>query len=171
MRKIVLCSCVVLATHLSAAMPQVLNGQAVQAAPASATTQQFPVLGEWKLNAAKSDFGDGAKLRDMTIKFTSATPELIEFTATVTYDSGSQGTYGYKAPADGQPHQLSGSASTYAYSVENGILIETQKDPDGTITKGSFTRSAKGTDGVWVYTITNPDASITHQKLLFTKVS
>jgi hypothetical protein len=171
MRKYVLSSLVVLVALMSVAFGQVLHAQSAAPAAAASSAQQFPMLGEWKLNVAKSDFGDGAKLRDMTVKFTSATSELVEFTASVTYDSGSQGTYSFKAPADGTAHPLTGSASTYAYSVENGILVETQKDPDGTITKGSFTRAAKGDLGTWAYTITNPDGSITHQKLVFMKIS
>jgi hypothetical protein len=107
----------------------------------------------------------------MDLQFTSATPELIEFSATATYESGGQGTYSFKAPADGKDHLITGSATTYAYTVENGVLTETQKDPDGTLTKGTFARSANGKEGVWTYTITNPDGSIIHQKLVFAKMS
>lgn len=146
------------------------GSMSAQTAPAAAG-QQMPVFGAWKLNAAKCDFGGGPVLRAMVLEFTSATADSIEFTATATYENGAQGTYSYKAPADGKDHKLVGSESTYAYSVENGVLTETQKDSDGTLTKGTFTRSANGKEGIWLYTITNPDKSVIHQKLVFTKTA
>ena len=136
------------------------------AAPA---VHQFPMLGGWKLNLVKSNFGEGAMLRDMVVKVTSANTELIVFTTTATYESGMEGTYSFKGPADGKDHPLTGSASTYCYSEENGVLTETQKDADGTVTKGTWFISANGKEGTWTYTVTNPDASIVHQKLVFTK--
>ena len=93
-------------------------GRSHISAPAA---QTYSILGSWKLNAAKSDFGDGAKLRDMVMKVTSATTELIEYSVSATYDSGSQGSYSFKGPVDGKDHQLTGSASTYSYSDEGGV--------------------------------------------------
>lgn len=131
----------------------------------------LPILGKWTLNAAKSSFGDGPVLRAMTIEYTAATMESVEFNATVTYDNGGQGVYSFKGAADGKDHALTGSSSTYAYSVENGVVTETQKDSDGTLTVGTFARSANGKEGTWTYTITNPDKTVVSQKLVFTKTA
>jgi hypothetical protein len=38
------------------------------------------------------------------------------------------------------------------------------------VTKGSWSVTANGKEGTWTYTVTNPDASITHQKLVFTRI-
>jgi hypothetical protein len=140
-------------------------------AAAAAAVHAYSLQGAWKLNAAKSDFGDGTKMRDMTLKVTTATPDLVEFSASATYDSGMQGTYSFKGAADGKDYPLTGSASTYSYHEENGALIETQKDPDGTVTKGTWSVSANGKEGIWMYTITNPDASVSHQKLVFIRTA
>jgi hypothetical protein len=143
---------------------------AAQDAPPAATAHAYTFLGSWKLNVAKSNFGDGSILLAMTVKVTSATSDLIEYTATATYGTGSQGTYSFKGPVDGKEHPLTGSASLYSYSDDNGVLVETQKDPDGTLTKGTWALAPNGKEGTWTYTITNPDASIVHQKLVFTRV-
>jgi hypothetical protein len=47
------------------------------------------------------------------------------------------------------------------------VVHETQRDPDGTITKGDFTVSANHKIGTWLYTITSPDGTVVKQKLIF----
>jgi hypothetical protein len=145
-----------------------------QSAPAATPAdgaKSYTYLGSWKLNVPKCDFGDGNILMAMVIKVTSATADSIEFTATATYGSGMAGTYSFKGPVDGKDYKLTGSASTYSYTDVNGVLTETQKDPDGTVTKGTWSTTANGKEGTWTYTITNPDASIVHQKLVFTRTA
>jgi hypothetical protein len=131
------------------------------------TAGQGIMFGNWKLNVAKSNFGGGQKLMAMTVKVTSDTPELIQFTVDQTTENGFAVSYGFKGPADGKEYPLTGSSSVYSYTVEPGVVHETQKDADGTITKGDFTVSANGKVGTWNYTITNPDGTVVKQKLVF----
>jgi len=131
------------------------------------TGGQGILFGNWKLNLAKSNFGGGPKLMGMTVKVTSDTPELIEFTVDQTTESGYAVSYGFKGAADGKPYPLTGSSSVYSYTEEPGVVHETQKDADGTITKGDFTLSANGKVGTWNYIITNPDGTEVKQKLVF----
>jgi len=125
------------------------------------------MFGTWKLNVAKSDFGSGSALMAMTVKVTSDTPEMIEFTVDQTTSSGFSVSYAYKGAADGKEHPITNSSSVYSYTEEPGVVHETQKDPDGTITKGDFTVSANGKVGTWMYTITSPDGTVAKQKLVF----
>ncbi len=160
MKRFALSSCLAL---LAFALPTVVD--AYQAAPAGT----LPILGVWNLVAAKSDFGGGAALRSMVFKVTAASPDKIEYTVVATYESGTQGTWGFSGPADGKLYKLSGSESSYGYTMDAGVLTETQKDPDGTVTKGVWSLSKNGKEGTWTYTVTNPDGSLDHQKLVFAK--
>ena len=125
------------------------------------------MFGNWKLNVAKSDFGTGSKLMSMTIKVDSDTADLIQFSVNQTTSDGFDVTYSYKGAADGKEYPIVGSSSVYSYAEEKGVVHETQKDTDGTLTKGDFTVSANGKVGTWLYTITNPDGSVVKQKLVF----
>ncbi|MGA2890867.1 MAG: hypothetical protein ABSE51_22825 [Terracidiphilus sp.] len=129
------------------------------------------MLGNWKLNVAKSDFGDGAKLMAMAVKMTSDTPELIEFAVNQTTGSGYQGSYSFTGATDGKEYPITGSATVYSYVEEPGVVHETQRDPDGTVTKGDFTLSPNGKVGIWLYTITNPDGTVVKQKLVFDRAA
>ena len=131
------------------------------------TAGQGIMFGSWKLNVAKSDFGGGTKLMSMTTKVDSDTPDLIQFSVNQTTADGFDVSYSYKGAADGKEYPVVGSSSVYSYSEEPGVVHETQKDTDGTITKGDFTVSANGKVGTWLYTITNPDGSVVKQKLVF----
>jgi hypothetical protein len=158
------------------------------------TAGQGIMFGTWKLNVAKSDFGDGPKVMAMTVKVTSDTPELIQFSVDETVGSGFNVSYSYKGAADGKPYPIVGSSSIYSYTEEPDVVHETQKDTDGTLTKGDFTvtvistpapKSAtttkgakavvqpatKNTRGTWIYTITNPDGSVVKQTLVFDLVA
>lgn len=130
-------------------------------------TSQGILFGTWKLNVAKSDFGAGNKLMAMTINVTSDTPDLIQFSVNQTTADGFDVTYSYKGAADGKEYPIIGSSSVYSYTEEPGVVHETQKDSDGTVTQGDFTLSLKGKVGTWLYTITNPDGSVVKQKLVF----
>ncbi len=144
-------------------------------------TAQGTMFGTWKLNVAKSDFGDGPKMMAMTVNVTSDTPELIQFAVNATMANGFSVSYSYKGAADGKLYPIVGSSSVYSYTEEPGVVHETQKDTDGTLTKGDFTVSviapvsskgkattgAKKTVGTWLYTITNPDGSVVKQTLIF----
>jgi hypothetical protein len=140
------------------------------------------MFGTWKLNVAKSDFGDGPKMMAMTVNVTSDTPELIQFAVNATMANGFSVSYSYKGAADGKPYPIAGSSLVYSYTEEPGVVHETQKDTDGTLTQGDFTvtvispvsaKGAKGpagakkTVGTWLYTITNPDGSVVKQTLVF----
>jgi len=129
------------------------------------------MFGNWKLNLAKSNFGGGSKLMAMTSKVTSDTPALIQFSVDQTVESGFQVSYSFKGAADGKEYQLTGSSSLYSYTEEPGVVHETQKDADGTITKGDFTVSPNGKVGTWNYTITNPDGTVIKQKLVFDRTA
>jgi len=131
------------------------------------TAGQGIMFGNWKMNVAKSNFGGGPKLMAMTVKVTSDTPELIQFSVDQTTESGFAVSYGFKGAADGKEYPLTGSSSVYSYTEEPGVVHETQKDADGTITKGDFTVSANGKVGTWIYTVTNPDGTVVKQKLVF----
>jgi hypothetical protein len=80
---------------------------------------------------------------------------------------GFEVSYSYKGAADGKEYPVTGSSSVYSYAEETGVVHETQKDADGTITKGDFTLGAHGKTGTWQYTITSPDGTVTKQKLVF----
>jgi hypothetical protein len=154
------------------------------------TAGQGIMFGTWKLNVDKSDFGAGFKLMAMSIKVTSDTPELIQFSVEETTGNGFNVSYSFKGAADGKDYPIIGSSSIYSYTEEPGVVHETQKDTDGTITKGDFTVTeittpapksptttkgvkavvrpgVKSTVGTWLYTITNPDGSVVKQKLVF----
>jgi hypothetical protein len=133
-------------------------------------TSQGIMFGNWKLVAAKSDFGGGPKLMAMTVKVASDTPDLIDYSVDQTTGDGYSVSYSFKGPADGKEHALVGSSSVYSYTEEPGVVHETQKDADGTITKGDFTVSPNRKIGTWLYTITNPDGSVVKQKLIFEHV-
>jgi len=125
------------------------------------------MFGTWTLNVTKCNFGGGPKLMAMTVKVASDTPQLIQYTVDQTTESGFAVTYGFKGAPDGKDYPLTGSSSIYSYTEEPGVVHETQKDTDGTLTKGDFTVSANGKVGTWNYTITNPDGSTLKQKLIF----
>ncbi len=129
------------------------------------------MTGNWKLNVAKSNFGGGPKLMAMTVKVASDTPELIEFSVDQTTENGFAVSYNFKGAADGKDYPISGSSSLYSYVEEPGVVHETQRDADGTLTKGDFTVSANGKVGTWLYTVTNPDGSVVHSKLVFDHAS
>jgi hypothetical protein len=129
------------------------------------------MFGQWKLNVAKSNFGDGPKMMAMLVKVTSDTPELIQFEVTATMQNGFNVSYSYKGAADGKEYPIIGSSSVYSYTEESGVVHETQKDTDGTVTKGDLTVSANGKVGTWNYTITNPDGTVYKQKLIFDRVA
>ena len=154
------------------------------------TAGQGIMFGTWKLNVDKSDFGAGFKLMAMTVKVTSDTPELIQFSVDETTGNGFNVSYSFKGAADSKEYPIVGSSSVYSYTEEPGVVHETQKDTDGTITKGDFTVAVittpapksptttkgakavaqpgiKSTVGTWLYTITNPDGSVVKQKLVF----
>jgi len=123
--------------------------------------------GTWKLNVAKSNFGGGPKLMAMTVKVASDTPELIQFSVDQTTGNGYTVSYSFKGAADGKDYPITGSSSVYSYTEEPGMVHETQKDADGTVTKGDFTVSANGKVGTWTYTVTNPGGTAVHSKLIF----
>jgi hypothetical protein len=123
--------------------------------------------GNWKLNVAKSDFGSGPNLMAMTVKVSSDTPELIQFSVDQTTGSGFEASYSFKGAADGKEYPIAGSATVYSYTEEPTVVHETQRDPDGTITKGDFTVSPNGKVGTWLYTITSPDGTVVKQKMIF----
>jgi hypothetical protein len=134
------------------------------------TSSPGPMVGKWKLNVAKSDFGGGSKLQGMVVEVTSDTPEAIVFNVTETAESGMMFTYKYKGAADGKDYPAEGTSTLYAYTEEGGVVTETQKDTDGTITKGTFALSANGKVGTWTYTITDPQAAVIHTKLVYDRV-
>jgi hypothetical protein len=125
------------------------------------------MFGNWKLNVAKSNFGGGPKLLAMAVKVASDTPELIQFAVDQTTESGFAVSYSFKGAADGKDCPITGSSSVYSYTEEPGVVHETQKDADGTVTKGDFTVSANGKVGTWIYSVTNPDGTVIHSKLIF----
>jgi hypothetical protein len=131
------------------------------------TAGQGILFGNWQLNVAKSSFGGGTKLMSMITKVTSDMPDLIQFSVNQTTADGFEVSYSYKGAADGKEYPIVGSSSVYSYTEEQGVVHETQKDSDGTITQGDFTVSANGKVGTWLYTITNPDGTVVKQKLVF----
>lgn len=130
-------------------------------------TGQGIMFGTWTLNVAKSNFGGGFKPMSMVVKVVSDTPELIQFSVELTTGNGFESSYSFKGAADGKPYPIVGSSSVYSYTEEPGVVHETQKDADGTVTKGDFTVSANGKVGTWMYVITNPDGTLVNQKLIF----
>ena len=131
------------------------------------TPAQGVMHGNWKLNVAKSDFGGGTKLMAMTVKVASDTPELIEFDVDQVTASGFQVSYSFKGAPDGKEYPITGSATVYSYTEQPGVAHETERDPDGTITKGDFTLSPNSKVGTWQYIITSPDGTVVKQKLVF----
>jgi len=107
----------------------------------------------------------------MESKVTRDAPDGIVYTLSVTYENGFHADYSFKGAADGVEHPISGGATLFTYTEEPGVVHETQRDPDGTLTKGDFTLSAKGKLGTWKYTVTNPDGSVIHQRLVFARTS
>jgi len=129
-----------------------------------------PMVGKWKLNLTKSDFGEGSKPQGMMVEVTSDTPEAVIFSVTETAENGMMFTYKFKGPADGKEYPAEGTSTLYGYTEEGGVVTETQKDTDGTITKGTFALSANGKVGTWTYTITDPAGAVTHSKLVYDRV-
>lgn len=142
---------------VAAMLPGVLQAQAAK---------QGPMLGTWKLNVAKSDFGENPKPISMLVTVESDTPELVQFSVTMTVAMGTY-SYTYKGAADGKDYPAVGTASTYAYTEENGVVTETEKDADGTVLKGTFTLSANGHVGTWSYAVTDSAGNVTHEKLVY----
>jgi hypothetical protein len=132
-------------------------------------TVQGILYGNWTLNTAKCNFGGGPRLMAMTVKVVSDTHELIQYSVEQTVESGFQVSYSFKGAADGKEYPLAGSSSIYSYTEEPGVVHETQRDADGTITKGDFTVSPNGKVGTWNYIITNPDKTVVKQKLVFVR--
>lgn len=133
----------------------------------SAQTSQGLLFGQWKLNVAKSDFGEGPKLMAMLLKVTSDTADSIQYEVNATAGNGFAFSYSFKGAPDGKEYPIIGSASVYSYTEGPGVVHEIQKDTDGTITKGDLTVSANGKVGTWDYVITNPDGTVVKQKLIF----
>jgi hypothetical protein len=134
------------------------------------SASQGIMFGNWKLVVAKSDFGKGPKLMGMTTKVSSDTAALVQFSVDQTTESGMAVSYSFKGAADGKAYPLTGSSSVYSYSEDPGTVHETQRDTDGTLTKGDFTLSASGKVGTWLYIITNPDGTVVKQKLVFARI-
>lgn len=134
------------------------------------TSTPGPMVGKWKLNLPKSDFGEGSKPQGMLVEVTSDTPDAIVFSVTETAENGMMFTYKFKGPADGKEHPAEGTSTLYTYTEEGGVVTETQKDTDGTITKGTFALSPNGKVGTWTYSITDPQGAITHSKLVYDRV-
>lgn len=129
-----------------------------------------PLAGKWKLNVAKSNFGGGPKLQAMLMDVTSDTPTSIIYSVTETAESGMTFTYKFKGAADGKEYPIDGGSTLYSYTEENGVVNETQKDTDGTITKGTFAVAPSGKSGVWTYEITDPQSGVIHSRLVFDRV-
>ena len=124
-------------------------------------------VGTWKYNAAKSKITGNYPIKSQT-DVREATPDGgAKVTRTGQLTDGTPSNYSFSHNFDGKEYPVVGSSSVYSYSEEPGVVHETQKDADGTITKGDFTVSAKGNVGTWLYTITNPDGSVIKQKLVF----
>jgi hypothetical protein len=144
---------------------------ALAAIVSSAQASQGILFGEWTLKVVKSSFGDGPKLMAMTLKVTSDTADLIQFEVSQTAGNGFAATFSYKGAADGKEYPIVGSSSVYSYTQEAGVVHETQKDADGTLTKGDFTVNSSGKIGTFDYTITNPDGTVVKQKLVFERTA
>jgi len=129
------------------------------------------MVGEWKLLPLKSDFGGGQKLMGMEAKVSHDGADGIEYTISVTYESGMHADYTFNGLPDGKNYSIEGGATLYSYTEESGVVHETQRDPDGTVTKGDFTVSANGKLGTWKYTVTNPDGAVIHQRLVFARTA
>lgn len=132
-------------------------------------TKQGPMLGKWKLNLAKSDFGENPKPQSMIVTVESDTPELIKFSVQMTAPTGMAFSYSYQGAADGKDYPATGTSSTYAYTEQDGVVTETEKDSDGTVIKGTFALSPNGKIGTWTYTVTDPQGNVTHEKLVYDK--
>lgn len=135
------------------------------------TAKQGPMFGTWKLNLAKSDYGDNAKPQSMVVTVESDTPELVKFSVQMTGPTGMMFSYSYKGAADGKDYPAVGTASTYSYTEQDGVVTETEKDEDGTVTKGTFALSPNGKVGTWSYTVTDPQGNVSHEKLVYDKVN
>jgi hypothetical protein len=132
---------------------------------------QGPMFGSWKLNVAKSNFGNGPKVGGLVVQVTSDTPALVKWSTTMTAANGMEFTYTYEAAQDGKDHPAQGTSTTYAYSEDGKTVKETQKDTDGTVTVGTFTVAANGKTGTWTYTITDPQGNVVNQTLVFDRVA
>ena len=152
------------------ALSVVLTLALLPAIAVAQTSTSGPMVGKWKLNLTKSDFGESSKPQGMLVEVTSDTPEAVAFNVTETAENGMMFTYKFKGTADGKEHPAEGTSTLYAYTEEGGVVTETQKDTDGTITKGTFALSANGKVGTWTYTITDPQGAVTHTKLVYDRV-
>ena len=151
------------------ALVWVFCGAEVWAQTAQSSAAGAPLLGKWKLNVAKSDFGSSPKPGGTILDVTSASPDMVKWTTTFTASNGMSFTMTYAAPADGKDHAAEGTATTYAYTLAGPSVTEIQKDPDGTVTTGTFT--VKGKTGIWTYTIKDPQGNETHQTEVFDRVA
>ena len=135
------------------------------------SAKQGLMFGTWKLNVAKSDFGENPKPQAMLVKVESDTPELVQFSVTMTAANGMAFSYSYKGAADGKDYPATGTSSTYAYTETDGAVTEVEKDSDGTVTKGTFAVLPNGKVGVWTYTVTDAQGNVTHEKLVYDRVA
>lgn len=158
------------AKFAAAFIPFVLLAMIFPGIARAQNTQQGPMFGTWKLNLAKSDFGENSKPQSMVVTVESDMPELIKFSVQMTAPTGMTFSYSYKGAADGKDYPAVGTSSTYAYTEQDGVVTETEKDSDGTVTKGTFALSANGKIGTWTYTVTDPQGGITHEKLVYDKL-
>jgi hypothetical protein len=146
---------------ICALLPGIMLGQA---------DKPGPLAGKWKLNVAKSNFGGGPKLQAMVMDVTSDTPSSIVYSVTETAESGMTFTLKFKGAADAKEYPIEGGSTLYSYTEENGVVNETQKDTDGTITKGTFVVAPNGKSGVWTYEITDPQGGVIHTRMVFDRV-
>ena len=118
-----------------------------------------PLIGGWKLNAAKSKFSPPPAPRDITIKYEAFGASGIKVTAEITDTQGKKTVTAYSGNFDGKEVSVTGSADADAGSMKridaNTTEIANKKGGKATTTLTrsvskdgkTLTITAKGTDG------------------------
>jgi hypothetical protein len=90
---------------------------AVLAIATAAASAADPVIGTWKLNAAKSTFSPGPALKSQTRSYAQSPDGMVLTTKTVAAD-GKESTLSLTFKADGKPYAVSGSPDFDTVSVK-----------------------------------------------------
>jgi hypothetical protein len=90
---------------------------AVLAIATAAASAADPVIGTWKLNAAKSTFSPGPAPKSQTRSYAQSPDGMVLTTKTVAAD-GKESTLSLTFKADGKPYAVSGSPDFDTVSVK-----------------------------------------------------
>lgn len=97
--------------------------------------EKSPYIGRWKLNVAKSDYGQAANMKPKSgsLSITADTKASMKWHAAITDAEGKQQTYNFAGAKDGKPHPVTGDnpwkEAAYTEGADNALTADvTMKD-------------------------------------------